>query len=207
MAWAILRDDPAFQAMQSFMIERRSEVGWRQTLSAHMTQSCGPVHRAPIPSLKACGFNNLNFNSGLYQLNINFPHAFDENDEMPFSYSSGLYPKKDETQNSAAREITVAMVVAAPRSFRMCPSCFKGGADDIEAIKKFSESLHIDHPHHWVNACGAMWVKRDSSILLTAAERASEFSHRVQQGPLSDNTELPDDLKVLELFDTFFAST
>ena len=202
MAWAILRDDPAFQAMQSFMIERRSDVSWRQTLSNHITQSCGPRRRGPVLSLKACGSDSLTFKSGFYQLNIDFPHAFDENDEHSFSYSSGFYTNKGQVKNCAAREITVAMVVAAPRSFRMVPSCFKEYAD-IEEIRTFAESLHIDHPQHWVNACGAMWVKRDSSILLRAAERANEFSHRVQQGPLSDNTEFPDDPKALKLLRTF----
>ena len=190
MAWAILREDLSFKAMQSFMSERRSDVSWRQILSNHITQSCGPRRRGPILSLKACGFDSVTFKSGFYQLNIDFPHAFDENDEHSFSYSSGFYTNKGQVKNCAAREITVAMVVAAPRSFRMVPSCFKEYAD-IEQIRTFAERIHIEHLKNWENALGDMWVKRDAPILLRAAVRANKFSHQFQK-PKLKNGQLPE---------------
>lgn len=183
MAWDRLREDMTFKAMKEKLIQHRSTVSWRQTLSAHMTQSCGVGHKAPIPSLKSCGFNSLNINSGLYQLDIDFPHAFDESDDMAFSYSSALHASETKAQESAACEIMVAMVVAAPRSFRMVPSCFKGGAADIEEIRSFAESLDIVDPQHWQDACGAMWSQRATPLMEYPMPPLAEILESGLSGP------------------------
>ena len=64
MAWDRLREDMIFKSMKEKIMRHRRSVSWRQTLSAHMTKSCGFKHKAPIPSLKSCGFDNLNAISG-----------------------------------------------------------------------------------------------------------------------------------------------
>ena len=132
-AWANLRSDLAFVRMKNLLVQHHSEVGWRQTLSAHMTKSCGPGHKAPCESLKACGFENVmqvpdsvSAAKSQFQLHLEFPHAFTDDDEHAFSYTSGLHPTKKAAQNEAALEVLVALLVVAPKSIRMVPSCFKG---------------------------------------------------------------------------------
>ena len=138
MAWDRLRENMTFKAMKEKLIQYHSSVSWRQTQSAHMTQSCGIRHKAPLPSLKSCGFDSASImqtgTATFYQLHLDFPHAFDDNDDMPFSYSSVLHSSKEGATEAAACEIAVAMLVAAPRSFRLVPSCFKRGAVDIEEL-------------------------------------------------------------------------
>jgi hypothetical protein len=199
-AWDRLREDVSFKAMKEKIIQHRSSVSWRQTLSAHMTQSCA------VLSLKSCGFDcvsTVQTDTGtLYQLHMEFPHSFHENDNMPFSYASDLHASKKEAQDAAACDIMVAMLLAAPRSFRMVSSCFQRGALDIEELHSFAETLDINDQQVWQDACSAKWTKRASQHVSAAPDRANGSVGRVHEGPVSDSPEFDNDGEVLNADET-----
>ena len=139
-----------------------------------------------------------------FQLHLEFPHAFTDDDEHAFSYTSGLHPTKKAAQNEAALEVIVALLVVAPKGIRMVPSCFKGGSATITELRSAAEAVDIVDRKVWQAACGQMWSQRSPEIELEASGRADVMSIHKHVEPASGSSPTENDEEVKRIFLDYF---